>query len=121
MKKLILIITLACFAATIQAEIGDTYICQMGEYNYNNRPGGMQTRDLESFIFERGSDYIEISSKGTYDFKGGRFNVYDSKGTENFKAKNWQILISYYSGIFSYVKLHNIGMTYVSASCYIRE
>lgn len=121
MKKLLLILSLAFIPTTIQAEVGDTYICKMGEYNYNNRSGGMQTRDLQSFIFERGSDYIEISTQGTYDFKGGRFNVYDSKESENFKAENWQILISYDSGIFSYVKLHNIGMTNVQAFCYIRE
>ena len=122
MKKLLLLlfILIAFFPPTIQAEIGDTYICNMGEYNYNNR-GGMKKRGLESFIFERGSDYIEIFSEGTYDFRGGRFNVYDSKENGNFKAEGWQILISYHSELFSYVKLHNVGMTNVQAFCYIRK
>lgn len=119
--KLLLLLSLTFMSSSIQAEIGDTYICKMGEYNYNNRPGGMKKRGLESFIFERGSDYIEIFSKGTYDFRGGRFNVYDSKENENFKAEEWQTLISYDSEIFSYVKLHDIGMTNVQATCYIRK
>ena len=121
MKKLLLILLIVFFSPTIQAEIGDMYICTMGEYNYNNRPGGMKKRGLESFIFERGSDYIEIFSEGTYDFRGGRFNVYDSKENGNFKAEGWQILISYDSELFSYVKLHDIGMTNVQALCYIRK
>mgnify|MGYP000722270648 CR=1 FL=1 len=121
MKKLPLLLLLITLSSNIQAEIGDMYICTMGEYNYNNRPGGMKKRGLESFIFERGGDYIEIFSEGTYDFRGGRFNVYDSKENGNFKAEGWQILISYDSELFSYVKLHDIGMTNVQALCYIRK
>jgi len=131
MKKLLLILLIAFFSLTIQAEIGDTYICKMGEHYSTERLDiGFQKRDLESFTFERGGNYIKISSKEKSGFASGLFDVYSSTETENFKAKGWQTLISYQNnlygsdikeyGFFNYVQLHNArGITGTSAICHI--
>jgi hypothetical protein len=132
-KLLALFLSIAFIPLTIQAKIGDTYICQMGEYWTNYRGDfGFKQRVNESFIFERGSNYIKISSKPSSMFADGLFDVYHTTESENFKAEGWQTLISYHNnsyggeiketGWFNYVELHNFrGVTTATATCYISK
>ena len=131
MKKPLLFISIALFSLASIAKVGDTYICEMGEhYSTERLDMSIQKRDLESFTFERGGNYIKISSKEKSGFASGLFDVYSSTEAENFKAKGWQTLISYSNnlyggdikeyGFFNYVQLHNArGITGTSAICHI--
>ena len=122
---------IVCVYKTSLAKVGDMYICQMLEQYSTEVPlEGVGKWDLEPFTFKREKDYITIFTKEEYGFARGTYDVYGYIGSENFKAKGWQTLISYHnnfhgndvneSGCFNYVKLGNWKwMTTAGAICNI--